>query len=76
MVGFTDDLFVPHELKIGQKRIRAVIDDIESDNLDEVDDEIRDITRLMGAFINQVEGLSDQHIAKTNRALLTSDAVR
>ena len=30
----------------------------------------------MGAFINQVEGLSDQHISETNRALLTSDAAR
>ena len=30
----------------------------------------------MGAFINQVEGLSDQHIFETDRVLLSSDAGR
>ena len=65
-----------NKIETARKRIQAVIDDIESGSLDEVDDEIRDITRLMGAFINQVEGLSDQHISETDRALLSSDAAR
>ena len=74
--GEADTPGLLNKIETARKRIRAVIDDIESGTLDEVDDEIRDITRLMGAFINQVEGPSEQHISETNRALLSSDAAR